>query len=55
MKPPPDIRAISRNVDLPINDTKVVIKRRKEFEGFQFAYFVGNGVEVYIGGAGAIL
>jgi hypothetical protein len=30
----PGIRAIGCNVDLPINDTEIIIKRRKEFEGF---------------------
>ncbi len=44
--PEPGMRQIGRNVDLPINDIEVVIKRREEFGGIQFAYFVGNGVEV---------
>jgi len=43
--PPPGIRAIGRNVDLPTSDIEVVIKRRKEFEGVRFAYFIGNGIE----------
>jgi len=44
--PKPGKRQIGRNVDLPINDIEVIIKRREEFEGVQLAYFVGNGVEV---------
>jgi cytochrome P450 len=44
--PLPGKRQIGRNVDLPIKDIEVIIKRREEFEGVQFAYFVGNGVEV---------
>ena len=44
--PAPGKRQIGRNVDLPINDIEVIIKRREAFEGVQFAYFVGNGVEV---------
>jgi cytochrome P450 len=44
--PRPGKRQIGRNVDLPISDIEVIIKRREEFEGVKFAYFVGNGVEL---------
>jgi hypothetical protein len=44
--PRPGKRQIGRNVDLPISDIEVITKRREEFEGVKFAYFVGNGVEV---------
>jgi cytochrome P450 len=44
--PTPGIRQIGRNVDLPTEEIDVVIRRRQGFEDVQFAYFLGNGVEV---------
>lgn len=44
--PRPGKRQIGRNVDLPISDIEAIIKRREEFEGVKFVYFLGSGVEV---------